>query len=260
MNHEVDVFESYLTSYPNSPEFVLIRSVEAKNFPVNHFSSPILDLCCGDGFFATRLGLENAYGCDVSAEVIQEAKKRPCYQEAEICDARDLSLYSNNFFGSVISNCALEHVDDIQKAIISIHRVLKADGKLIMTVPSENLIAWFPKKDKLEIYNQNQHHVNILGADDWTDLLEAASFTITERYYLFSKTQYKFAIFLDAVGLVLPRGFRRMWRVFIQRSPNSIKRFLFRLLLKPIYKASKSLPEGGELVIVAVKKWNDPVL
>jgi ubiquinone/menaquinone biosynthesis C-methylase UbiE len=70
------------------------------------------------------------------------------YKEVYKCDARSLDVYPDSFFNTIISNCALEHIDGIELALKSSYRVLNKKGKLIMTVPSPNLNRWFPESIK----------------------------------------------------------------------------------------------------------------
>lgn len=51
MRNSNDCFEEYLDRFPDQPSLVLVRAVEANNFPIPYIQSPVLDLCCGDGFF-----------------------------------------------------------------------------------------------------------------------------------------------------------------------------------------------------------------
>lgn len=67
---DMDFFEEYLKVFPRSPSLVLVRSVELKNFPFNYIAEPILDLCCGDGFFMSIIsrykGYNEIHGCDIN--------------------------------------------------------------------------------------------------------------------------------------------------------------------------------------------------
>ena len=180
MQQHKDFFEEYLNRFPDTPSLVIVRSVELKNFPRQFLNHPILDLCCGDGFFAKTLGLKNIYGCDIDSSALKRGEETYVYKELKLCDARDLSLYPNSYFKTVLSNCALEHVDEINVVLLNIYRVLAEGGHLIMSVPSELLLTSFPPKkilvsigfekwgDKLLYeYNKKQTHKNICSYEKW---------------------------------------------------------------------------------------------
>ena len=254
MSRSKDYFEEYLREYSDAPSLVLVRSVELKNFPYKYLEPPILDLCCGDGFFAEQLGLSDIYGCDIDEKSIAIAKTRKVYKEVCKCDARSLEAYPDNFFNTIISNCALEHIDGIELALKSSYRVLNKKGKLIMSVPSSNLNRWFPgSKEKLVKFNARQRHLNIYSIDEWSNLLNHIGFQIVEYYYIFDEKSYKVAIFLDS----LPEMLSKLYLIYcftLRITPKSIKRFLLRTFIKKHYILSQSLKnEGGELVIVAQK-------
>jgi len=256
MPRDNDSFEIYLDNFTDFPSLIIVRSVELKHFPKEYIKEPVLDLCCGDGFFAKALGLKNAYGCDIDLSALEKARRfKDVYKEVEFCDARTLEKFPSNFFNTVISNCALEHVDGIELALESISRVLKKGGVLIFTVPSENLNKWFPgSKDKLFKYNKRQMHLNIYSIDDWKGLLTKNGFEVEEFFYLFNEKQYRIAIFFDALPELLPKPIFALYYIMIKLLPKSIKKIIFRIALKPIYYNSQVGDTGGELVIVARKK------
>jgi ubiquinone/menaquinone biosynthesis C-methylase UbiE len=136
--------------------------------------------------FAELLGLTNIYGCDIDEKSIAMAKTRNMYKEVCKCDARSLDVCPDSFFNTIISNCALEHIDGIELALKSSCRVLNKKGKLIMTVPSPNLNRWFPgSKKKLVKYNARQRNLNIYSIGEWCNLLNHIGFQIVEYYYIF---------------------------------------------------------------------------
>jgi len=259
-----DNFEIYLEYFPDAPSLVLVRSVELKNFPKEFIRQPVLDLCCGDGLFSKSLGLREIYGCDIDESIIKKAKDSGIYKDVKVCDARNLSSYRNDYFQTVMANCALEHVDGIDKALASIVRVLKTGGHLIMSVPSENLNKWYLPKiffEKIGFkrygdhilghYNERQSHLNIYSKEDWSKNLKIVGLEVVRHFFLFNEREYKIGTFLDSLGRTLLRKF---YRVFLYITPSTFRKSLWRKFLKPIYINSTRLESGGELVIVAVKK------
>ena len=263
----MDYFEKYLAAFPDSPSLVLVRSVELKNFPKEFLIPPTLDLCCGDGVFSATLGLKDIYGCDISKESVQKAKKTGVYKSLVVCDARVLP-YMDSSFGSVFSNCALEHIDNVELVLSEVRRILRNGGYFIFTVPSDLLINVFPVKlffsfigmkkvgeIILDSYNKKQTHKNIWNSEKWENLLNSLGFKIVKKYWLFDEGSYKVASFFDWLSTM------RIYNILIfllkKITPTEIRRIFWRKLLRKYYLSSRTLKKGGELVIVARNKKID---
>lgn len=100
-------------------------------------SASILDVGCGDGsFWKVYPGVEKLEldGVDLSAHEILLAREAGVYRHLEICD---ISLRApDRTYDFILGNCSLEHVPNIHKALINIRQGLKADGTLLLFVPS----------------------------------------------------------------------------------------------------------------------------
>lgn len=260
MHSDKNYFEIYLEHFPEAPSLVLVRSVELKNFP-QFIQAPLLDLCCGDGFFLNALAIREAYGCDIDKSSAYKAHERGNYKVI-VGDARNLP-YPNSYFKTIISNCALEHVNGICQALNSLNKVLCNEGILIMSVPSNNLNEWYPPKiilqklhlgkygeNLLKKYNKSQFHVNIYSLYEWKKKLELAGFEIIRHFYLFNENEYKLVILLDDFGISFKGKINMIFNRFI---PVKFRIYLWSKILKPIYLNSKPLDFGGELVLVAKK-------
>lgn len=261
MHDDKDYFETYLDHFPDAPSLVLVRSVELRNFPTTFLKPPILDLCCGDGFFCATLGLKHISGCDISERAIQLAKEKGVYSDLKISDVRKLP-YQNSSFNSILSNCAPEHVEEINIALSEVSRVLMKGGHLIMTVPSQLLLNGFPPKKFFESiglgrfgekllyeYNKKQTHRHVLTLNQWQKLLNEAGLKIFHHFCLFDESSYKIAMFCD--WLTTLRVFNIANRFFRLILPCWGRKAFWRSLLKEYYLRSTPLDEGGELVIVA---------
>ncbi len=259
-----DYFDKYLEYFPDAPSLVLVRSVELKNFPKEFIREPILDLCCGDGFFSKCLGLSEIYGCDIDKSAIKKAEDTNIYKEIRVCDVRDLTVYSDAYFQTIISNCALEHVNEIDRTLTNIARILKTRGCLIMSVPGNNLNDWYlPKiiferlglhkygKYLLGEFNKRQTIINLYSLNKWRKKLDDAGFKIVKHFFLFNERYYKVATFLDSLGGHFLGKFHLIFR---RITPLTFRKFLWWRMLKPIYLKSEPIDFGGELVIVAEKK------
>lgn len=94
--NDKDYFQLYLDNFPTAPSLVIVRSVEAKNFPYGYIKGPILDLCCGDGFFGQVIGLDKYYtiACDINDYGLKIANNRKIYKDIKLEDARKLTSFS----------------------------------------------------------------------------------------------------------------------------------------------------------------------
>jgi len=92
----------------------------------------ILDVGVGLGRLLDGLDHCHRYGVDITVEYLELAKNRGI--EVCVAEASDLP-YHENFFDVIVCTDVLEHVFDVNAAIKSMLRVLKAHGILIIRVP-----------------------------------------------------------------------------------------------------------------------------
>ncbi|MDP7180984.1 MAG: class I SAM-dependent methyltransferase [Candidatus Woesearchaeota archaeon] len=78
---------------------------------------------------------------EINAEAVKHCKKHFPKVKAKQGEAEKLP-YCNNMFDVVVMTETLEHVQDAQKTISEIHRVLKKDGTLIMSTPNTGLFEF----------------------------------------------------------------------------------------------------------------------
>jgi ubiquinone/menaquinone biosynthesis C-methylase UbiE len=113
------------------------RSLECHRFSLEKLQHPVLDVGCGDGFLArVAFGEKLEVGIDLDPQEVARAVKSNSYGKALCASATELP-FPNKSFKTVISNCVLEHIPDIDAALSEIQRVLKPGGRLMITVPSE---------------------------------------------------------------------------------------------------------------------------
>ena len=123
------------TYLQNRPLFLsLIRVKEAELFTrFMPYKEPILDVGCGDGFFAQTVFNTVSIGLDVPQSRINEAYKSDVYKKLVQYDGVKFP-FPNNSFPTVISNCVLEHINDVDRIIKEMYRVLAPGGFCIVTV------------------------------------------------------------------------------------------------------------------------------
>lgn len=136
----------------------------------------ILELGCGDG----SLWLKNfnlipddwdIYLTDFSKGMLKDAIRNLGHNKNrfnfKVVDAKDIS-YEDETFDIVIANHMLYHLNDIDKALMEIKRVLKVDGHIYAsTVGKDNMVEMR----------------NIISTVD-KDLLKIESFNLTKKFQL----------------------------------------------------------------------------
>ena len=109
-------------------------------FAKEHISpnSCVLDVACGDGVMGEMLIKDKqceVYGIDLCDYAIEKAKERGVH--ATYCDmSDDIFPFEDNMFDFATLLCSLEHIIDPTHAIRETLRVLKPNGKMIITLPN----------------------------------------------------------------------------------------------------------------------------
>ena len=101
----------------------------------------ILDFGCGGGFILNELNCKTKFGIEINNSAIAQAKK------FGISIFPGFETLKNNFFDVIISNSALEHIINPADVLKECFRVLKPGGKLIFSVPHEELSYSFKSGD-----------------------------------------------------------------------------------------------------------------
>lgn len=178
--------QDYIQKYARArPIFLsVLRGKEAalyqKLLPLN---GPILDVGCGDGFFARiTFGTKRIdVGLDMPDSRINEARTQNIYKKIVTYDGVHIPFQARSF-QTVMTNSVLEHVDHLSRVIKEMYRILKPGGICIATVmaaPWERYLlgtklmgpwyrGWMKKK---------QVHKNLLTATEWEGAFANAGFT-----------------------------------------------------------------------------------
>ena len=126
----------------------------------------ILEIGCGQGFNTQILAKNtknDVIGIDFSREEIIIAKKRYKGVNFEVMNAENLK-FKGNTFDKIYAIQILEHVDNLDKVLDEIARVLKPKGRVIISVPYHRSEKWLLKIRPT--YFQEIHHVRIFKENE----------------------------------------------------------------------------------------------
>jgi 2-polyprenyl-3-methyl-5-hydroxy-6-metoxy-1,4-benzoquinol methylase len=100
----------------------------------------VLDAGCARGYLGRQLKERGArvVGFDISPEALKEAAQ--VLDETHVCNLEETWPLSSQSVDMVVLSEVLEHVFDPVSVLKEAHRVLKDDGKIIITTP--NFMTW----------------------------------------------------------------------------------------------------------------------
>lgn len=164
----------------------------------------ILDLGCGDGHFAAiAYDRPIDVGIDVRSAELREAARCGIYRNVALASATALP-FGEATFGLVVSNCAIEHIPDIDAVLSEVARVLRSGGVFATTVPSEyfaELLLGSTLMRRLHLhraaraygrfFNRISFHHHVYGREEWRGRLAEAGLDVVEHQYYFSPAAHR---------------------------------------------------------------------
>jgi SAM-dependent methyltransferase len=206
---------------------------------------PVLDVGCGDGFWWTLRRAEGGeiYGIDISASEIAQAKTRI---NAALTDVSRERPFPGTEFEEIIGNCSLEHVPDIDAALMNLRRSAASGARLLMFVPTPRwayqgrLQSWLlSRAPRLAMtlsgaLNGFFQHWHLYDHKVWTRLLAQNGWRVRAAYGLGSaRSEFLFRLFL-------PPGFAE----FVTKKltgfyPSKLARFVPDRVLSPAVRLVK---------------------
>ncbi len=199
MAPEKDFLKLHLESM--GPHRAILRSVEAKLMSKVPFKHPVLDLGVGDGHFASIAYDEPIdVGIDVLERDLREAAGRKgVYRNLVLASATDMP-FADASFNTVVSNCVIEHIPDLNATLHEIHRVLAPGGTFATTVPSQHFAEYllgstifrkiglkFLANAYGNFFNKISKHYHTYSPEVWKEKLESLGFKVIEQKYYFSQ-------------------------------------------------------------------------
>jgi SAM-dependent methyltransferase len=186
------------------------------NLPPN---AAILDVGTSAGTNLRMLrdrGHQNVVGLDSSPEAIRFCTEKGL-GEVRIGDICALP-FPDATFDLVLATDILEHVDDDLLALRELRRVLKPDGRLLLTVPTFKLL-W-------GLEDEVSHHKRRYRMSQILERVRTAGLTESEHFY------FNFLLF---VPILAARRLMRLFRIKLE-SDNQFNPAIVNRMLSPLFR------------------------
>jgi len=141
----VEFYNSLGKNYPEEDVvYKSLRGLLRKKFVVEYLKylqGSLLDIGCNKGIYVKHYKNGYIFGLDISKEILFKAQKELMNEHAGTYslvagDAENLGLFRENSFDNIIFIETLEHLPDPGCAISETFRVLKSNGKILITTPN----------------------------------------------------------------------------------------------------------------------------
>jgi len=186
----------------------------------------VLDAGCGNGDFLIDLrksGFSGELtGIDISKGITQKGEKQSAKNKLNInfitMDAENM-LFENNSFDVIIAKHMLYHLPNPQKGIDEMHRCLKNNGILIITLNSKDNTPMLHECENLicKKYNlTSKHGQMIINVEDVNKLLEKFVIEkITQKEGKINKPELFPQVFESFIDNYSPQPNKELWAKII---------------------------------------------
>ncbi len=191
-----------------------LRAVEGRYYQSIELPQPVLDMGAGDGHFAARTFHKKLeVGLDPALLSLEEARQFGAY-ELLVNGMGERIPCAAESFACVVSNSVLEHIPNVDAVLQDIRRVLKPDGRLVITVPNDHFtrnlsIARF--LDRIgarslaegyrKLFNKISRHYHPDPPAQWRSRLQQAGFEVLNEWNYFSQESLKILEWGHFLGL-----------------------------------------------------------
>jgi SAM-dependent methyltransferase len=228
----------------------LLRAVESSFYQGLSLPSPVYDLGCGDGHFASlTFGHKIDVGLDPWHGPIHEARRHGAYLALVEADAAYAPLPGRHF-ASAFSNSVLEHIPEVDAVLAETARLLKPGAPFVFCVPNHNFLGSLSVARFLDhvglhslagayrrFFNRISRHHHCDDPEAWANRLHEAGFEIEKYWHYFSPSALavlEWGHYLGLPSLICRKLFGRWILVPQDWNLALIRRMLRRYYNEPI--------------------------
>jgi SAM-dependent methyltransferase len=201
----------------------------------------ILEIGCGSG---GNLELLSMYGNVFAMEMDDGARERAEKRQIGIIrkgSVPDFNPFENKRFDLIAMLDVLEHIEDDQTVLLSLHNILRRNGKLLITVPAFPFL--WSKLDEVNLHKRRYVRSTLIR------LVHHAGFAVGYSTY-FNALLFPFIIMIRLMN----RAIARQNMIDGEEITGRINTFLSRIFSLEIFLIPRfSLPFGVSLLIIAQK-------
>lgn len=243
----------------------LLRAVESRFYQAFQLESPILDLGCGDGHFASVTFDQTIdVGLDPWTGPLQQASQRGIYG-VTIQSGGDQMPFDNHTFQTVISNSVLEHIPELDAVLGETARVLKPGGQFIFCVPNHQFLANLSVSNFFDriglrflgnayrgFFNKISRHYHCDSPEVWQTRLSAAGFSVERFWHYFSPQALHVLEWGHYFGLpaVVAKWLFKRWILV----PTQWNLRATLAITRPLYDEKPENPSGAYTFYVCCKR------
>lgn len=219
---------------------------------------PVLDLGCGDGFFAEIVWGKGKIdvGLDLPNKRTKKIEKTGIYKKISYFNGIKIP-YKDNFFQTVVSNCVLEHVGELPELLKEVNRVLSSGGFFLASVMCDKWeeYLWGTKVIGAKYKNymrKKQDHRNLYSLHEWETAFRTSGFQIEKEIGYLSRFTSRWMDFFHYVSLpeLISYQIFGKWVLF----PQIIKKLKIDKLVEKLITYPKKKEESAALFFVLSKK------
>lgn len=184
--------------------------------PKDRSLGSVIELGCGDGSFATALlsdksiGVESYIGFDKSKTAISKARdklkddKRVNLKCMDILDLDKMDIKVN----TVIACGLLEHVCEVDRALLTIKNLCAPDGLIIMTMSNTMSAMYIDRKIKERVGSWRYGYQRNYSPEEWKNILKG-HYHWKEMKVFHADWDCKFVAAVDRLGSVFNKKIGR---------------------------------------------------